>query len=68
MDIWDQRIAALFGREGAYSDNAHDHGDTTAWGIIAQQSCRYIEIAEHEASQEDFEFGWQLHRALGAIA
>ena len=35
--------------------------------VTAQQSVRYIEIAEHDASQEDFEFGWQLHRALGAV-
>ena len=184
MDIWDKRIDALFGREGAFSDDANDRGGATAWGITeavarafgyagpmrdltraqaaaiyrrryveqprldqlepvdsalaarlfdigvncgpptgirflqralnvlnrsgalfrdvavdgvlgamtlaalrefitargddgrpvllgmvaAQQSTRYIEIAEHDASQEDFEFGWQLHRALGAIA
>jgi lysozyme family protein len=182
-DIWDQRIAGLFGREGPFSQDANDHGGATAWGITeavarafgyagamrdltrtqaaaiyrqryvvqprldqlepidsalaarlfdigvncgpptgirflqralnvlnrsgalfrdisvdgvlgamtlaalqefiatrgddgrrvllgmvtAQQSVRYIEIAEHDASQVDFEFGWQLHRALGAI-
>lgn len=32
-DIWDQRIVALFGREGAYSDDAEDRGGATAWGI-----------------------------------
>lgn len=183
MDIWDQRITALFGREGAYSDDADDRGDATAWGITeavarafgyagamrdlsreqaasiyrhryvmqprldqlepidsalagrlfdigvncgasvgirflqralnvlnrggalfpdiavdgglgavtlaalrafiaargddgrrvllgmvaAQHSVRYVEIAERNASQEAFEFGWQLNRALGAI-
>jgi hypothetical protein len=36
--------------------------------ITAQHSARYIEIAEHDPSQETFEFGWQLNRALGAIA
>ena len=35
--------------------------------IIAQQAVRYIEIAEHDPSQEEFEFGWQLNRALGDL-
>jgi lysozyme family protein len=184
MDVWDQRIAALFEREGPFSDDADDHGGATAWGITeavarafgytgpmrdltraqaaaiyraryvvqprldqlepidsaltarlfdigvncgtavgirflqralnvlnrrgalfpditvdgalgaltlaalrafiaargrdgrhvllgmitAQHSARYMEIAEHDPAQETFEFGWQLNRALGAIA
>jgi lysozyme family protein len=35
--------------------------------IIAQQAVRYIEIAEHDPSLEEFEFGWQLNRALGDL-
>jgi lysozyme family protein len=35
--------------------------------IIAQQAARYIEIAEHDPTQEEFEFGWQLNRALGDL-
>ena len=34
--------------------------------ITAQQSVRYLEIAERNPSQEAFEFGWQINRALGA--
>lgn len=30
--------------------------------LNAQQSVRYMEIAEKDQSQEEFEFGWQLHR------
>ena len=35
--------------------------------IAAQQAVRYIEIAEHDPTQEEFEFGWQLNRALGGL-
>jgi lysozyme family protein len=35
--------------------------------IIAQQAVRHIEIAEHDPSLEEFEFGWQLNRALGDL-
>jgi lysozyme family protein len=35
--------------------------------VIALQAVRYIEIAERDPSQEDFEFGWQLNRALGDL-
>lgn len=30
--------------------------------LNAQQSVRYIELAEQRPSQEEFQFGWQLHR------
>ena len=30
--------------------------------LNAQQSVRYMEIAEKSPNQEDFEFGWQLNR------
>ena len=44
-----------------------DDGHRVLLGMIAaQQSVRYIEIAEHAPSQEAFEFGWQINRALGA--
>ncbi|MBB5469173.1 lysozyme family protein [Paraburkholderia sp. CI2] len=33
--------------------------------VAAQQSVRYLEIAEKDASQETFEYGWQLNRAFG---
>ncbi|WP_246797280.1 glycoside hydrolase family 108 protein [Burkholderia perseverans] len=36
--------------------------------IAAQQSVRYIELAEQNASQKVFEYGWQLNRALGGTA
>ena len=46
-----------------------DDGRRVLLGMVtAQQSVRYVEIAEHDASQEAFEFGWQLNRAIGAIA
>jgi len=35
--------------------------------VDAQQSVRYIELAEANPSQEDFEFGWQANRT-GPIA
>lgn len=34
--------------------------------VCAQQSVRYIDIAEKDGTQEDFEYGWQLNRALAA--
>ncbi|MGF6633507.1 glycoside hydrolase family 108 protein [Paraburkholderia sp. MM6662-R1] len=33
--------------------------------IRAQQSVRYIELAEKTPSQEAFEYGWQVNRAFG---
>jgi lysozyme family protein len=35
--------------------------------IAAQQAVHYIEIAERDPTQEAFEFGWQLNRALGDL-
>jgi lysozyme family protein len=35
--------------------------------IAAQQAVHYIEIAERDPTQEAFEFGWQLNRALGGL-
>ncbi|PTB28834.1 hypothetical protein C9I56_11125 [Paraburkholderia caribensis] len=44
-------------------------GHRVLLGMVAsQQSVRYIEIAEKNPSQETFEYGWQLNRALGATA
>lgn len=43
-------------------------GHRVMLGMVAsQQSVRYIEIAEKNPSQETFEYGWQLNRALGAV-
>jgi lysozyme family protein len=36
--------------------------------VAAQQSVRYIEIAEANPSQEVFEFGWQNARAFGVLS
>jgi lysozyme family protein len=33
--------------------------------LNAQQSVRYIELAEANATQESFEYGWQLNRVKG---
>jgi lysozyme family protein len=44
-------------------------GHRVLLGMVAsQQSVRYIEIAEANPSQEAFEYGWQINRALGATA
>lgn len=41
-------------------------GETVLLRMLnAQQSVRYIELAEARASQEAFQFGWQLHRVGG---
>jgi len=53
-------VQALLGRRG-------DDGRRVLFGMVtAQQSVRYLEIAERNPTQEAFEFGWQLNRALGA--
>lgn len=36
--------------------------------ITAQQSCYYMAIAETRPTNERFEYGWQLNRALAGIA
>lgn len=33
----------------------------------SQQAVRYIELAEKNASQEKYEFGWQLQRVVGEL-
>jgi lysozyme family protein len=41
-------------------------GERVLLGMIsAQQSVRYIEIAEQQPNDEEFEYGWQLNRVLG---
>jgi lysozyme family protein len=35
--------------------------------IAAQQAVHYIEIAERDPTQEAFELGWHLNRALGGL-
>lgn len=45
-----------------------DEGSRVLRGMIAaQQAVHYIEIAERDPTQEEFEFGWQLNRALGGL-
>jgi lysozyme family protein len=45
-----------------------DDGSRVLRGMIAaQQAVHYIEIAERDPTQEAFEFGWQLNRALGGL-
>ena len=34
--------------------------------VTAQQSVRYVEITEANPAQEDFAWGWQLNRVVGA--
>jgi lysozyme family protein len=53
-------VQALLGRRGT------DGGRVLRGMVTAQQSVRYLEIAERNPSQEAFEFGWQLNRAVGA--
>ncbi len=54
-------VQALLARRGV-------DGRRVLFGMItAQQSVHYLEIAERNPSQEAFEFGWQLNRALGAL-
>lgn len=36
------------------------------FAAAAEQAIRYLEIAEHDPTQEAFEYGWLLNRALGA--
>ena len=53
-------VQALLARRG-------DEGRRVLLGMItAPQSVQYLEIAERNPSQEAFEFGWQLNRAIGA--
>lgn len=41
-------------------------GETVLWRMVnAQQSVRYLELAEANQSQETFEFGWQANRVGG---
>lgn len=55
-------LAAFIGQRG-------NDGRRVLLGMIAsQQSVRYMELAEGSASQEAFEYGWQLNRALGVAA
>lgn len=52
-------IAAL----KTYLDSRGNDGRTVLLRMLnALQSVRYIELAEANVSQEDFEFGWQLNR------
>lgn len=47
----------------AYLSERGDAGRTVLLRMLnAQQSVRYIELAEANHTQEDFEFGWQLNR------
>lgn len=53
----------------SFIDQRGNDGRRVLLGMIAsQQSVRYVEIAEANPSQEAFEYGWQLNRALGVAA
>jgi lysozyme family protein len=57
--------------EAALASFLHSRGDdggrVLRGMITAQQAVHYIEIAERDPTQEAFEFGWQLNRALGGL-
>jgi lysozyme family protein len=58
-------IAAL----KAFIEQRGNDGRRVLLGMITSlQSVRYIELAEKTPSQETFEYGWQLNRALGVAA
>lgn len=49
----------------SFIDQRGNDGRRVLLGMIAaQQSVRYVEIAEDDPSQESFEYGWQLNRAF----
>lgn len=63
--IGNMTLAAL----KAYIDQRGNDGRRVLLGMIAsQQSVKYVEIAEANPTQETFEYGWQLNRALGVAA
>ena len=49
-------------------DRGKDGGRVLLHMIGAQQSVRYIELAETDGSQETFEYGWQSTRAMFGVA
>lgn len=52
----------------AFFDARGVDGHRVLLGMVqSMQSVRYVEIAEANPSQEAFEYGWQLNRALGAV-
>ena len=57
--IGNMTLAAL----GAFMKSRGKDGEKVLMRMLnAQQSVRYMEIAEKNGSQEAFQFGWQLHR------
>jgi lysozyme family protein len=50
----------------SFIDQRGGDGRSVLLGMVAaQQSVRYVEIAEKDSSQETFQYGWQRNRALG---
>lgn len=53
----------------AFVKQRGEDGRKVILGMVrAMASVRYVEIAEANPTQEDFEYGWQLHRGIGAAA
>lgn len=57
-------IAAL---KALYAARGADGRKVLMGMVSAQQSVRYMEIAEQNPTLEVFEYGWQLNRALGVV-
>ncbi|WP_184064749.1 MULTISPECIES: glycoside hydrolase family 108 protein [unclassified Paraburkholderia] len=58
-------LAAL---KAFYAQRGADGHRVLVGMVASMHSVRYVEIAEKNPSQQTFEYGWQLNRALGAIA
>jgi lysozyme family protein len=69
-DFQDITVDGAIGRMTIYAlktflDKRGQAGELVLFGMCnAQQSVRYMEIAENKESQEDFEFGWQNNRVV----
>lgn len=70
-DFADITTDGLVGNETIYAlrelfKKRGDNGrEVVRFMLQAQQSNFYFELAERNPTQEEFEFGWQLNRALG---
>jgi lysozyme family protein len=65
----DGRIGKLtVGSLRAYAERRGDGGLKVLLGMVAaQQSVYLLELAERRPKDEEFMYGWQLNRAIGAI-
>jgi len=55
----------LFALEAFLKTRGNDGRNVLLRMLNAQQSVRYMELAEADMSQEDFEYGWQFNRVQG---